>query len=1044
MKRPDCPVPGAAPLAWLLLVLFFAAALPALPAHANTPIALWKSFNGRVNFTGTQVTLRTGSNTDTIGNNGKGNDKDKTSPCTVTAADTTRSATLALPANATVVSAQLYWAGSGISDSTVTFQGNSVTASRKYTSSTVGGGYNYFGGAVDVTDVVKAKGGGTYSFSGLTVATGAPWCASQAVLGGFSLLVVYSHATQPERVLNIYEGFQFVQNSEVIVNASNFRWNRTAIPVEERARVGHISWEGDPTLASTGERLTFEGTELSDTLNPSGNQFNSRSNINNDSASYGIDFDAYDTKVVLWDGYDAVVTTSFRTGQDLVLLNAEILLVPTMPVSDLSIALTRRSELQVGMNALYTVTVTNNGPYTEAGPVTVTNTLPAGMTYVSGSGTGWTCSASGANGTCTYKPAIAPGASAAPLTVTAAVNTTGEKTNTVTVKGTDDDNPANNSASDTAIATHRDVSTDPTPATLDPYIFTEGVCTAGIAIGAPGQGCKLYSASTVGGQAAPIHITATSMGIPGAPSATLDTTPSMQFAIECVNPVAGKVGASFAGTGIPMCAEAGKPLAWSGAVTVKFPAKTVSVPQNFLYNDVGQVKLHLKESGSTAATEAFVSAPLQIGFKAIRHGPVPNPGNTAPGSTGFAPAGAPLTIEVGALLAGTAGYAPNFGNEQALPAIALGIAATPGVDLRSPGTFFESGTRAWKEGIMTTQAAWSEAGAVDFVAGLGEAGTNTLYLGVPVNGHRVSVGRFYPAYFKTIVTGPSDCPASLPASVSCPRGERGAVYSQQPFDITVEAYNANNELLKNFTGDWFRKITLSAVNSAGGTALPLNLVPNDGATSVSIAEASADIVRTTAPYALALGFRNNEPRATNLTPPTAVFVRATASETNQSGPTSISSLRTGEVSDEGGVLVLNGRLKVPNALGTDVLRTPLGLRAEYWAGAAGGWLATPEYADPAGAPGNDTLFLVCSQKFATSGNACDTTVVGASSPQQVRIAKGAGTLWLRAPGKLPSGASRTGSITLRFNGWKWLPSTMGRVTFGSHRSPVIYVREIYF
>jgi hypothetical protein len=53
-------------------------------------------------------------------------------------------------------------------------------------------------------------------------------------------------------------------------------------------------------------------------------------------------------------------------------------------------------------------------------------------------------------------------------------------------------------------------------------------------------------------------------------------------------------------------------------------------------------------------------------------------------------------------------------------------------------------------------------------------------------------------------------------------------------------------------------------------------------------------------------------------------------------------------------------------------------------------------------------------------------------------------LWLRAPGKLANGRARGGSASVEFGGWTWLPSTTGRVNFGSHRSPVIYVRELYF
>lgn len=1046
-------------LACCLLLLSFA-----LPAQANTPITLWKAFDGRVNFAGTQVTLRTGSNTDKgkncngdgNGNNGNclengNNGNKKVNACTVTAPSTNRTAALVLPSGATVLSAQLYWAGSGPSDSTVSFEGRNVTAARKYVSRTVGGGLNYFGGAADVTSVVRAKGSGTYDFSGLTVETGDPWCASQAVLGGFSLLVVYSHAAEPERVLNIYEGFQHVQNSEVVVNANNFRWKSPLIAVRERARVGHITWEGDPTLEQGGESLLFEGKELSDALNPPGNQFNSRSNINNDSASYGIDFDAYDTEVRDWTMDDATVTTRYRTGQDLVLLNVEVLVVPTAPVSDLSIALARSGSFQVGLPAEYTATVTNHGPYTETGRISVAIALPNGMRYLAGSGTGWTCAANGSNGSCSWQGALAPGASAPPLLLTAAVDTTGQKTVTVTVTGTGDDNPANNAASLTDTAIDRDVSTNPTPGTLNPYVFTDSLCAPGIAIGAPGQPCKRYAAPIVGGSKAPIFITATNDGIPGAPASA--TTASIQFAIECLNPVAGTVGASYAGAAIPACAAAGQPLAWSAPVAIAFAAGTVSRKLDFIYKDVGQIRLSLKESGNTAATGDFVSAPLRIAFRDIRNGSISNPGNTAPASLGFAAAGAPLTVEIGAWLADEAGFAPNFGNEKVRPGISLGRAAIDGIALASVGELFETGSRGWKDGIMSATASWSEVGAIAFVTGLvdashpDDASRSNLYLGVPVGGSTVAVGRFYPAYFKTIVTGPFECPASLPAGYACPRDDRGAVYSGQPFTITVEAFNDNNERLQNFTGAWFRPVTLSAVNKPGGQPLAPDLVPEPGKQSVAITDANAPLMQAKAPYRLAAGYKQAEPRATNLSAPTAVFVRATAAETalTEDGKPEIvvSSLRSNEVSDEGGVLVLNGRLKVPNALGTDILRTALGLRAEYWGGASG-WLFNPEFADAPGVGAGATRFLVCSKQFARSDGSCDTGILAASTRAPVEMKKGRAVLWLLAPGKRPGGVARSGSVTLEFAGWPWLPSTIGRVSYGSHRSPVIYMRELYF
>ncbi|MFL6709164.1 MAG: hypothetical protein ACJ8HI_13245, partial [Massilia sp.] len=126
-------------LALLLLVCV-------LPARADTPIALYKSFAGNVNFTGAQVTMRNGANGSSAG------------ACSLYAPATTLTAKLTgLPTGAIVLSAQLYWAGSGgTPDYTVNFEGLPVTATtaRRYTSGTIGGGYDYFSGAYDVTSQV--------------------------------------------------------------------------------------------------------------------------------------------------------------------------------------------------------------------------------------------------------------------------------------------------------------------------------------------------------------------------------------------------------------------------------------------------------------------------------------------------------------------------------------------------------------------------------------------------------------------------------------------------------------------------------------------------------------------------------------------------------------------------------------------------------------------------------------------------------------------------------------------------------------------------
>lgn len=419
----------------VVLILGFIVLLQSRIALADTPIALFESFAGNVNYLGTQRTLRTQPNS--------GN------ACSVVSSATTTTAALSgIPATATVLKAYLYWAGSGAPDYNVTFEGSAITASRQYTSDSTG--YSYFNGVADVTAAVAAKRNGTYSFSGLTVSTSSTYCDVEGVLGGWVILVVYSEPSETFRVLNIYEGFQPYQYSSITLNVSNFE-----IPTPlgtATGRHGHITWEGDPTLSGGGEDLTFNGVTLTDGMNPTGNQFNSASNINAQTNSHGVDFDAYTLTAPVIQAGQTTASTIYSSGQDLVLLSAEIIAVPNIPVADLSVGVTLNDLLIRGQNSTYTVNVANNGPNNEPGPIVVTTALPAGLGFVSGSGSGWSCTAAGLNVSCSYGGGgLANGAAAPPMTLTVSVAATASGTisNTVTVDGASFDNIAGN---DTATA----------------------------------------------------------------------------------------------------------------------------------------------------------------------------------------------------------------------------------------------------------------------------------------------------------------------------------------------------------------------------------------------------------------------------------------------------------------------------------------------------------------------------------------------------------------------------------------------------------------
>jgi uncharacterized repeat protein (TIGR01451 family)/LPXTG-motif cell wall-anchored protein len=145
---------------------------------------------------------------------------------------------------------------------------------------------------------------------------------------------------------------------------------------------------------------------------------------------------------------------------------------------DLSISKSHTGNFTVGTDGTFTITVHNGGPSaTGSDTITVTDTLPTGLTYASdtGSSASLTCNASGQTVTCSGAPGIANGADATfTLTVHVADAARPSATNSVTVSESfsADNNPDNDTDTDTvtvdagasATPTPAPTSTSPTPA----------------------------------------------------------------------------------------------------------------------------------------------------------------------------------------------------------------------------------------------------------------------------------------------------------------------------------------------------------------------------------------------------------------------------------------------------------------------------------------------------------------------------------------------------------------------------------------------------
>jgi uncharacterized repeat protein (TIGR01451 family) len=123
-------------------------------------------------------------------------------------------------------------------------------------------------------------------------------------------------------------------------------------------------------------------------------------------------------------------------------------------LSDLAISKTHQGVFVVDTIGTYNLNVKNLGTATDEGPITITDTLPNGLTYDSSMGEGWTCKALPTNAQiieCVHVGALAAGASLPELVLKVKVGQAAfpSVTNSATVSSPiGDSNPSNNTASD--------------------------------------------------------------------------------------------------------------------------------------------------------------------------------------------------------------------------------------------------------------------------------------------------------------------------------------------------------------------------------------------------------------------------------------------------------------------------------------------------------------------------------------------------------------------------------------------------------------------
>lgn len=457
--------------------------------------------------------------------------------------------------------------------------------------------------------------------------------------------------------------------------------------------------------------------------------------------------------------------------------------------------------------------------------------------------------------------------------------------------------------------------------------------------------------------------------------AALSGTTTVNWSYTCNNPTSCSPGNRLTLTGSAAAAIAGNPNGGgssSTAVTMTFDANG-NAPFSLSYADVGRITLSASKPAGGAlltalngSSNAFVVKPAGFRLANIRCSsysagdcattaiaiPGLNPAPVSAAGSAFLPAGSTFSATVTAVDA--AGQAvPNFGRES----VAEGVTLTPTLlwpaggnpgTLNQPGAFgnFSAGS------ATGTTFAYSEVGIIRLTPNL----TSGNYLG---SGGAVAgtpsgpVGRFIPHHFTTLVT--PACSGSFS-------------YAGQPFTATVTAHNAAGQVVANYGGatGFARAVTLSDGAALGLGSLAANSV---AATAFTAGTASA---MPAYHYANKLG-----------APGTLVLRAIDTDAVSSSGHA------------EGSTLLRSGRLRVASGSGRETAGLQLGVRAEYWSGAA--WVLN----------GNDSCTVVPATAVALGryrNHLGSPTSAWTTSASAVNMASGSGLLSLTAPTPTASGS----------------------------------------
>lgn len=484
------------------------------------------------------------------------------------------------------------------------------------------------------------------------------------------------------------------------------------------------------------------------------------------------------------------------------------------------------------------------------------------------------------------------------------------------------------------------------------------------------------------------------------------------------------------------------------------------------YKDVGRARLLVKDDtrvdtelpgGIRGGTANFVVKPydFQVGDIRDAAGAVANPQASSAAGPKFIGAGQPFRATVTAVDA-EGDPTPNYGRETTPESVRLDVVLLAPAGGSSPPLTAPTGFGAFTGGTATgTDFAWNEVGIVRLEPGVLDGD----YLGAGDVAGTASepVGRFVPDHF--------DLAGDTPEfATACGMG--GFTYEGQAFQYqvapsaTATARSAAGVLTRNYTGAFFKLATATLQNRAYTAAT--GTLDESG-----LPAASADpAVAQTSPGVATLTFSSGSGLAFARSTPTAPFqadIELSIVVRDADGVAAASPLvfgAGGGIAFSSGAEMRYGRVRIANAVGSELVNLPVTAVTEYYSGPATGFVKNGADSCTSGvalAFSGFTKSLAPGETCALDAGAPGSSGVGcaAAAPSGERFAEpplaGDFNLRLAAPGAGNEGGLLIGASVPAWLRFDWNAATpgdedpAGQVTFGIYGgdSHQIYLREVY-